>query len=177
MFIVVSDLPEPLMFIVVSDLPEPRERYTHKFPFSVQGMNVTITNSVCGIVLCAEKLNGESCRVHVSGHGSSANRTFFVEDCTEVDFGQWVTDEVTGEQGHIDEEGSCFWTWDDNECARQSRPFNGRQVKRRKGKAKEKVKEDPKGPEKHSLAMNKHKILSGGQKRTLERQERLVKRQ
>ena len=36
-----------------------------------------------------------------------------------------------------------------------------------KEKAKEKVKEDRKKTEEHSLAMNKHKILHGGQKRTL----------
>ena len=53
------------------------------------------------------------------------NRTFIVEDYAEDDFGQWAKDEVTGEQGYIDDERSCFWTWDDTECARQSRPFKG----------------------------------------------------
>ena len=43
---------------------------------------------------------------------------------------------MTGEQGYIDDERSCLWTWDDNEYGWQSRPFNGRQVKRRKGKGK-----------------------------------------
>ena len=47
-----------------------------------------------------------------------------------------TTDEVTGEQGCIDDERSCFWTRDDNEYAWQSRPFMGRQVKRRRGKGK-----------------------------------------
>ena len=41
--------------------------------------------------------------LRMSGHGSSMNRTFIVEDCAEDEFGHWATDEVTGEQGHIDE--------------------------------------------------------------------------
>ena len=44
-------------------------------------------------------------------------------------------------------------------------PDHSRAARRRE--EKEKVKEDPKGPKEHSLAMNKHKILYGGQKRTL----------
>ena len=32
------------------------------------------------------------------------NRTFIVGDCAQDDFGQWTTDEVTGEQGCIDGE-------------------------------------------------------------------------
>ena len=62
------------------------------------------------------------------------HRTFIVEACAEDDFGQWATDEVTSEQGYIDDERSCFW--DGNEYPWQSRPFKRRQVKRRKGKGK-----------------------------------------
>ena len=58
----------------------------------------------------------ENPSLRVSGHGSRMNRTFIVEDCAEDDF-EWATDEVTGEQGYIDDERSCFWTWDDNEYA------------------------------------------------------------
>ena len=43
---------------------------------------------------------------------------------------------VTSEQGYIDGERQCFWTWVDTECAWQSRPFKERQVKRRKRKGK-----------------------------------------
>ena len=78
-------------------------------------------------------------------HASHASRTFIVEDFTEDEFGQWATDEVTGAQGYIDDERSCFWTWDDNEYAWQSRPFKGRQVKRRKGIGKGKGKGGIKG--------------------------------
>ena len=38
-----------------------------------------------------------------------------------------------------------FWTWDDNEYSWQSRPFHGRQVKRRNGKGKGKGKGGFKG--------------------------------
>ena len=39
-----------------------------------------------------------------------------------------ATGEATGEPGFVDE--SCFWTWDDNEHAWQSRKFQDHQVKR-----------------------------------------------
>ena len=78
--------------------------------------------------------------LRVNRHGGSTNRTFIVENFAEDEFGQQATDEVSGEQGHIDDERSCFWTWDDFEYAWQSRPFKDRQVKRRKGKDKGKSK-------------------------------------
>ena len=56
----------------------------------------------------------------VSGHDGSTNRTFIFEDYPEDEYGQWATDEVTGEQGYIDDERSCFWTWDDTEYSWQS---------------------------------------------------------
>ena len=31
-----------------------------------------------------------------------------MEDCAEDDFGEWATDEVTSEQGYIDDERSFF---------------------------------------------------------------------
>ena len=40
-------------------------------------------------------------------------------------------------------------------------------LKEEKERKKEKAEDDPKGPEEHSLAKNKHKILKCGQKRTL----------
>ena len=39
----------------------------------------------------------ENPSLRVSGHVSSMNRTFIVEDYAEDDFGQWAKDEVTGE--------------------------------------------------------------------------------
>ena len=42
-------------------------------------------------------------------HVSSMNRTFVVEDYNaEDEFGQWAKDEVTGEQGHVDDENIMF---------------------------------------------------------------------
>ena len=50
---------------------------------------------------------------------------------------EWATVEVTGEQDDVDDEGSCFCTWDNNEYARQSRPFRSRTKKKRsKGRGK-----------------------------------------
>ena len=82
----------------------------------------------------------ENPSLRVSGHVSSMNRTFIVEDKAEDDFGQGAQDKVTGEQRCVDDERSCFWTWDDTECVWQSRPFKDRQVKRRKGTGKGKHK-------------------------------------
>ena len=44
--------------------------------------------------------------LRVRGHVSSINRTFIVEDYAEDNIGQWAKDEVTGEQGCIDDERS-----------------------------------------------------------------------
>ena len=49
----------------------------------------------------------ENPSLRVSGHGGT-NRTFIVENCAEDEYGQWATDEATGEQGHIDDETQCF---------------------------------------------------------------------
>ena len=67
-------------------------------------------------LFCTPKSSIENPSLRVSGHVSSMNRTFIVEDYAEDDFGTWATDEVTGEQGCIDDERSCFWTWDDTVC-------------------------------------------------------------
>ena len=73
------------------------------------------------------------------------SRTFIVENYPEDESGQWAVDEATGEQGYIDDERPCFWTWDDNEHAWQSSQFKSRQVKRRKSKGKGKGKGGFKG--------------------------------
>ena len=74
--------------------------------------------------------------LRVNRHGGSTSKTFIVEDYTEDEFGQWATDKVTGEQGYIDDERSCFWTLDDNEYTWQSRPLKSRQKGRGKGTGK-----------------------------------------
>ena len=50
----------------------------------------------------------ENLSLQVNRHGGSTNRTFIVENYFDDEFGQWATDEVTGEQGYIDDERSCF---------------------------------------------------------------------
>ena len=125
-----SDNLTTLTFAVVSDLSDAqRERLTSFF--SLQGINVTAhtfeaVRTVFVELFCTPKSSMENPSLRVSGHVSSTNRTFIVGAYVEDDFDQWATDKVTGEQGHIDDERSCFWTWDDTECAWQSRPIKGR---------------------------------------------------
>ena len=61
----------------------------------------------------------------------------------------------------MDDERSCFWTWDDIEYVWQCQKFKDRQLKRRKVKAKEKAREESKEKEEYSLVENKHRILNG----------------
>ena len=70
----------------------------------------------------------------MSGHVSSMNRTFIVEEYAEDDFAPMGKDEVTGEQGHVDDERSCFWTWDGLAVQTIQRPPT--EKKKRKGKRK-----------------------------------------
>ena len=44
-------------------------------------------------------------------YGGHTSRIVIVEDYIEDEFGQWATAELTGEQGYVDDGGSCFWTW------------------------------------------------------------------
>ena len=135
-----SDNLTTLMFIVASDLSKAqRERLTSSL--SLRGMNVPAytfeaARTVFLKLFCKPRSSMENPSLRASGHGGSMNRTFIVEDCSEDDFGQWATDEVTGEQRYVDDGKPCFWTWDDNEYARQSRPLRSRLLKRRKGKGK-----------------------------------------
>ena len=86
-------------------------------------------------LFCTPKSSMDNLSLRVNRHGGSTSDTFIVENYVQDEFGQWATDEVRAEQGHIDDERYCFWTWDDKECIWQSRPLKGRQV-RRKGKGK-----------------------------------------
>ena len=85
-------------------MPKERERLTNSS--SLQGTDVTAdtfeaVRTVFVELFCAPKSSMENPSLRVSGHGSSTNRTFIVEDCAEDDFGRWATDEVTGEQSYI----------------------------------------------------------------------------
>ena len=70
-----------------------------------------------------------------------------------------------GEHGCVDDERSCFWTWDANEYVWQSRPFKGRQGRIRLGKEKARAKVDSKELVTKTLVKNKHKTMNGGQKK------------
>ena len=144
-----SDNLTTLMFIVASDLSEiQRERLTSTL--SLRRMNIPAytleaVKTVFVELFCTPKSSMENPSLRATGHGASMSRTFSVEGYSEHECGQWATEEVTGEQGYIDDERSCFWTWDDNEYAWQSRPFKSRQMKSRKGKGKGKGKGGFKG--------------------------------
>ena len=59
-------------------------------------------------LFCSPKSSMENPSLRVSGHDGSTSTTFIVENYAEDEYGQWATDEVTGEQGYIDDERSCF---------------------------------------------------------------------
>ena len=91
--------------------------------------------SVLKELFCTAKSSKENPSLRVSGHGGSTSRTFIVENCAEDEYGHWAIDEVTGEQGYIDDEGSCSWTWDNNEYVWHPESF--RIVKTKEEKVKE----------------------------------------
>ena len=132
---------------------------------SVPAFRLETVKTVFMELFCTPKSSTENPSLRSSGHSGSTSRTFIVEDYAEDEYGQWVTDEVTGEQGYMDDERSCFWTWDDIEYVWQCRKFKDRQLKKRKVKEKEKAREDSKEKEEYSLVENKHRILNGSLKK------------
>ena len=133
--------------------PKERERLTSSL--SLKGMTLTAytfdaVQTVFVKLFGSPKSSVENPSLRVSGHGGSTNRTFIVENYAEDEYGQWATDEATGEQGYIDDERSSFCTWDDNELGS---PESFRIAKLEEEKAKEKVKAkvDLKELVKHSL--------------------------
>ena len=68
-------------------------------------------------------------------------RRFIFQGGSEEESGYWATDEVTGEQGYVDDKHLCFWSWDDNPSTWKSRPFKSRLLKRRQVEGKENEKE------------------------------------
>ena len=137
-----------LMFIVSSHLSEAqRERLTSSL--SLQGVNVTAftfvaVRTVFVELFCTPKSSMDNPSLRVNRSGGNIDRTFIVVDCIEDEFGQWATDEVNGEQGYVDDERSCFWTWGNNESAWKPRPFWSRKLKK-KEKGKRKGKDGSKG--------------------------------
>ena len=108
-----SDSLTTLMLTVASDLSEAqRERLTGSL--SLQGVEVTAetfeaVRTVFVELFCTPKSSMENPSLRGNQSGSA-------EDFTEDELGRWATDDVTGEQGYVDDEGSCFRTWDNNVC-------------------------------------------------------------
>ena len=95
--------------------------------FSLKVLNVTVktleaVQRTFLELFCTPKSSMEN--PSLRGRVSSTNRTFIVEEYGEDDFGQWAK-----EQGYVDDERSCFWTWDDTEGVWQSKPYKGHQLK------------------------------------------------
>ena len=118
-----SDNLTTLMFTVASDLSEAQREWNSQVnSLSLLRMDITACTfeavwTVFVVLFCTPKSSMENPSLRVSGHVSSMNRTFIVEDDAEDEFGQWAKGEVTGEQSYVDDERSCFWTWDDTQCA------------------------------------------------------------
>ena len=95
-----------------------RERLTRSL--SLQGVDVTAYSfearrTVFVELFCKPKSSMENLSLRVNKYGNHTSRTLIVQDFAEDEFGQWASDEVTGEQGYgHDDERSCFWTWDNN---------------------------------------------------------------
>ena len=118
-----SDNLTTLTFIVASDLSE-AQRLTSSLSLrrmDIPAYSFETVRTVFIELFCTPKNSMENPSLRVSGHVKSMNRTFIVGDYAEDEFGQWAKDEVTSEQGYVDDERSCFWTWDDTECTWQSR--------------------------------------------------------
>ena len=69
------------------------------------------------------------------GHTS---KTFIVEDCIEDEFGQWATDELTGAQGYVDDEGSCFLDMGQQRVCLAIQTIQEPKIEKHKGKGKNK---------------------------------------
>ena len=59
-------------------------------------------------LFCTQKCSMGNPSLGVNTYAGNTSRTFIVEDFIEDEFGHWATDEVTGEQGYVDDEGSCL---------------------------------------------------------------------
>ena len=89
------------MFIVASDLDEAqRERLTSTLSLRNITVNACTLDAVQTVFVewfCTPRSLMENSCLRVSGYGSSASKTFIVEDYPEDEFGLWAIDEATGE--------------------------------------------------------------------------------
>ena len=64
-------------------------------------------------------------------------RRFIFQGGSEKESGYWATDEVTGEQGYVDDKHLCFWSSDNTQSTWKSRPFKSGSLKKRQVEGKE----------------------------------------
>ena len=98
------------MFIVASDLSEAQREREKRLTSSLSPRGIDIpayTFENARIVLVelfsAPQSSIENPSLRVSGHVSSMNRLLLVEHYAENEFGHWTKDEVTGDQGYVDD--------------------------------------------------------------------------
>ena len=106
-----SDNLTTLMFVVASDLSE-AQRERLKSSLSLQEVEVTAytleaARTVFVDLFCTPKSSMENPSLRVNQYGIRAEPSSW-KDFIEDEFEQWSMDEVTGEQGYVDDEGSCF---------------------------------------------------------------------
>ena len=77
----------------------------------------------------------ENLYLRVSGSCGNAGRIFIAENYLEDEYGLPLTSQLAN-KAMLMMKDHVFRTWDDNEYVRQSRKFQERQVKRRKGNGK-----------------------------------------
>ena len=71
---------------------------------------------------------------------SGGRRAFLVLEEGDLDgnFGSWAEDEEDGAEGFLDAFEDVFWIWDDNDNSWFQRRFQGKRIRRGKGKGKRK---------------------------------------
>ena len=131
-----------LMFTVQADLSEQqRERLTSHMTIRgihVQNYTFEALREAFIELFCAPKSGLDNPNYHTTGNG----RSFCVYEYGECDgqYGYWVQDEETEEEGFVPEFDDVFWTFDDQTEAWISHRFKQRKLRKGKGKGKGKPK-------------------------------------
>ena len=144
-----SDHLMTMMFIVAADLSESqRERLVSTM--SVRGIQLAaytfdVISQVFREIFCATKTGIADPNLRPTTSQGTKARSFCIleEGDWEGDFGMWVQDDETGEEGFVNLTDEIFWTHDDTSAAFVARPVKGRAFRRgwpkfqpRKGKGK-----------------------------------------
>ena len=120
------------MFIVQSDLNEQqRERLTsHMTIRGIQVQNYTFEGLREAFIelFCAPRSGIDNPNYRTTGQG----RSFYVYEYGECDgqYGYWVQDEETEEEGFVPEFDDAFWTFDDQSEAWISHRFKQRKLRK-----------------------------------------------